>query len=236
MATNTEPLYYPEELPGMDSIGRSDRQETTGGSVHHTAGTAPTTDDFEAEKDHLLRIHQYHVSKDFGGLGYHALVFPVSGRWWLPSHNLNTQRAGVAWLNHTLVHVCIAGDFTSIPPSTAALQGCRAAIQYIEGIYGKLPWRGHRIWAKPSDPTACPGDTYLQWIDLATEDIMPTEDFEALERRVLAIEQAFTHVELKLSDLVESFLDQQRGTSDFMVHLRDAVTRFQEGKYREVDE
>jgi len=135
-----------------------------------------------AEKD-LIVIHHtvtpgdlnvavlYAAHKQFGGIGYNALVYPsgkivMTGQW-------NTARAGAAQLpslNWRGYHIALVGDFSFVEPSIDALHAANRLIQNLEYARGaRLPVAPHRLFNVPGDwPTAkwntsCPGDTWLQW-------------------------------------------------------------------------
>lgn len=135
-----------------------------------------------AEKD-LIVIHHTATPRDlniavlaaaheqYGGIGYHALVYwtgklVMVGQW-------NTSRAGAAQtprLNWRGYHIALVGDFTWEEPTSAALDAARsllAELQYARGA--RIPIVPHCMFnVADSDQgakwnTACPGATWLRW-------------------------------------------------------------------------
>jgi hypothetical protein len=149
-------------LTEVNPVGYPPRQITEAIAVHHSAvnlGGVPM--DAEAERQYLIGIHNYHVAKGFGGIGYHVAVFP-SGRAYRFGDE-NHQRAGVWTQNWRLAHVVLIGDFTYARPAEAQLAGGRRVIAFLRYGYGPIPYDSHRGLARTDDPTACPGDTWLEW-------------------------------------------------------------------------
>lgn len=149
-------------LTDANPVGYPPREFTEAIAFHHSAVKLDGVPmDVDAEEQYLIGIHNYHVAKGFGGIGYHVAIFP-SGRGYRFGDE-DHQRAGVKALNWKLVHVCLIGDFTHEPPTEAQLAGGRDAIDFLRDSYGQIPYDGHKSLARPDDPTACPGDTWPEW-------------------------------------------------------------------------
>jgi hypothetical protein len=168
------PLYGVPPLPQEDTINYpanwidmtddfdeaewmtfSKRRETRAILIHHTV---TPTDDPEAL---WHSIAAYHMSI-YGGIGYHIGIDPdgtvrVLG-------GLDTQRAHIEMLNHLYIGVALLGDFTTEGPPPAQLAAARAVVDWLRNNkYGDIPHMGHR---DVPYATACPGNTYQDWIAL----------------------------------------------------------------------
>lgn len=162
------PLVWPRltmDLKRVDAI-----------AIHHTVTffLKPSATVAE-EMAHIGMIHVYHKSKGWGGFAYHLISFP-SGRVYLVVP-LTQWGAHVRAENDHLEAIVVAGDFTSVVPTKAQQQGVAEGIRVIYGALGRqVSIRPHRSWGG----TACPGDTWQQWVPgltaLVEEDDMPTID------------------------------------------------------------
>lgn len=167
-----------------DSFPRRTVAQITGIALHHDAAFFDgadknfngTTEDEEYAR--IYAVHRMHTQTNgWGGIAYHLYVFP-SGRMWHVG-DLLTIRAHVHSRNLPLVGIVAAGNFTSVPPPLGTLLAYSNAIDAVNRQLKKpLPYKGHRDWAIPSQPTACPGDTYQQWIHV------PALVIEAIARSV----------------------------------------------------
>ena len=128
--------------------------------IHHTA---------TAGRLNVAQLYAAH--KQYGGIGYHAIVQPdgraiMVGRW-------NTSRAGAAqtpWLNWRSYHVALVGNFTTSAPPAVQLDTTRqllAELQYARGA--RLPIVPHCLFnveegtERAKFNTGCPGDTWVTW-------------------------------------------------------------------------
>ena len=144
-----------------------------GGAWHHSVTKTPDVAWTRKQEVAVLdRIHSYHLEPHWynwrgelvslGGFAYQLAVFP-SRRAYLVTP-LRMRGAHVANNNGHLVAVLLAGTFTDYAPLPAHLETAVQARLYAEGELGKpLIWKGHREWAEPDHPTACPGRTYAEW-------------------------------------------------------------------------
>ncbi len=144
-----------------------------GGAWHHSVTKTPAAAWTRKQEIAVLdRIHQYHLEAHWynwrgelvslGGFAYQLAVFP-SRRAYLVTP-LRMRGAHVASHNGHLIAVLLVGTYTDTPPEPAHLETAVQARLYAEGEIGKpLIWKGHREWAEPDHPTACPGRTYAEW-------------------------------------------------------------------------
>ena len=124
-----------------------------GFAVHHTVGVNYVQNEAD-ERSTIRAIDQQHVAQDFGGFGYHYIVFP-SGRAYKCGEG---QRAHVAKRNHELRGIAMSGNFVSQQPTEAAYNGLREILlKERETYYKGYEIRGHREWALPGEGTECPG-------------------------------------------------------------------------------
>lgn len=121
-------------------------------AVHHTAGSNAVQSEAD-ERATIQAIDRQHVGQDFGGFGYHGIVFQ-SGRAYRCGDG---QRAHVAKRNHELRGWALHGTFTNVQPGEAQLNGLREVLLDERARFGNLPIKGHREWALPGDGTKCPG-------------------------------------------------------------------------------
>lgn len=169
-----------------------DPARVTGIAIHHSVTFFPAVTSRADEVHHLRMIDQYHASKGWGGFGYHLATFP-SGRAYLCG-SLTGARAHVASLNDRYVGLVLIGDFTSVGPGDTQIAAASEAVAYIRGHYPRRPIGGHRDFALPAYPTACPGDTYQQWLARLNTPVQQEEDMdEATVRAIFADEHARAH-------------------------------------------
>lgn len=142
-------------------------------AVHHSVTHMPADATEEAERGHIRLIDAYHVSQGFGGFGYHMAVFP-SGRVYQTCRTLLAARAHVASRNAELLGICAIGDFSVATLSDPQLIGLMTGIFSMETQLGdalkqapNIAIRGHKDWATPQSPTACPGtlDSVDSWFN-----------------------------------------------------------------------
>lgn len=130
-----------------------DPANVIGFAVHHTVGVNYIQSEAD-ERATIRTIDQQHVAQDFGGFGYHYIVFP-SGRAYKCGEG---QRAHVKGRNHQLRGIAMSGTFTSQQPTEAAYNGLREILlKERETFYKGYEIRGHREWALPGEGTECPG-------------------------------------------------------------------------------
>ncbi len=175
-----------------------------GVAVHHTVtlflSPAATESD---ELNQVSAIDDYHVAMGYGGFGYHCIAFPSGRAYWCG--HLDGARAHVLHRNHELRGVALAGTFTDSLPGPVQLGAAARAVAFCRADAPGIPVRGHREWAPPDGPTACPGDLYQQWVPgLAEEDDMTPEEVRgtvnAMLRDAIAAGNGLDHDSLIRAD------------------------------------
>lgn len=131
-------------------------------AIHHCVGHVDPAWAQAAEEQHLYVIDAQHIGQGFGGFGYHLAAFP-SGRVYYCG-DLGFARAHVASRNFELIGVALMGAFTAVPPPDAQLRAAAEAVAFVRQAYPGVLVAGHRQWALPQFPTACPGDTFADWV------------------------------------------------------------------------
>ena len=129
-----------------------DPAQVIGIAVHHTVGNNVVLNEID-ERATIRAIDAQHVDADYGGFGYHGIVFP-SGRAY---HCGEGQRAHVAKRNHQLRGWAYSGTFTNSFPTPEAEAAMREVLLAEQARFGDIPIKGHREWALPGEGTACPG-------------------------------------------------------------------------------
>jgi len=139
-----------------------------GVAQHHDAAImSPGDENYDGSTlDEDLRrldlIYRVGIGNGWGGFPYHFVASP-NGRVFYTT-DLSFFGAHVARRNHQLVGVALMGLFTDAQPVRESLCAAGLAIATIWHLAGRLlDVRGHREWALPTDPTACPGDTWWSW-------------------------------------------------------------------------
>ncbi len=152
--------------------GNAAQGAVIGIAIHHTVGNNAVQSEAE-ERATIRAIDQQHVAQDFGGFGYHGIVFP-SGRAYFCGSG---QRAHVKGRNHELRGWVFSGTFTNEQPTVAAFEGMKEALLAERRQFGPVPIMGHREWALPGEGTACPGIIVPRdWEAFLQEDSMTTDD------------------------------------------------------------
>jgi hypothetical protein len=129
-----------------------DPARVIGWAVHHTVGNNAVQDE-AGERGTIKAIDLQHVGQNFGGFGYHYIVFP-SGRAYICGEG---QRAHVAQRNHELRGIALSGTFTNAMPGEAQMAGLREVLARERLRFGERPIKGHKEWALAGEGTACPG-------------------------------------------------------------------------------
>ncbi|HBC93952.1 MAG TPA: hypothetical protein DCZ10_13925 [Pelotomaculum sp.] len=123
--------------------------------VHHSASDIGTT---------IRDIHQWHLNRDYAGVGYHYVIYPDGSIWrgrpeWArgahayqdPQHDANVDGMGI----------CLIGNFQTSKPTTAQMESLVWLIQDIHIRFPGIAVIGH----KHVMPTACPGALF-PWKEL----------------------------------------------------------------------
>jgi len=119
----------------------------TRATIHHTA----TPSDYPAAR--VRAIDAYHRSLGWDGIGYHVLVGADGSLWF--GRPLDRDGAHVRGQNAGNLGLAFIGDYTSGPPSAAALAAARAFLALAMAAYGFGPERVY--FHKELARTACPG-------------------------------------------------------------------------------
>ena len=164
--------FSSQVLPGY---GTRSLDGLIGIAVHHTVSPNKAWTLAE-EEAHIRAIDADHSSsqKPWGGIGYSALIFPSGNIYTMGP--LTQKRAGVTHRNAELASFAFVGNFTSERPTLEALDaGYELIDEWWQVLGQEMPVKGHRDWATADAPTACPGDTWREWIlaIVAEEEPMP---------------------------------------------------------------
>lgn len=167
------PAYGARELSAIDAK-----------IVHHSVSPAGL-DPLAA----IQSVYLSHRRQNWPGIGYHLLV-GQDGRIFLAG-GAETIRAGVWGRDETSYHICLLGDFTTATPDLRQLVALRRLLAEIDYALGNtIPTFGHRDYALPGQGTACPGNTHLFWMPLAT-DPSAGEAIADLEQGVTGADPVF---------------------------------------------
>lgn len=153
-----------------------DPRAVVGVSQHHDAvlyaGQEPGEhDSFGRELARLDAIYGHALRERYGCFPYHTVGFP-SGRLFYTS-DLGRWCAGVASRNHQLTAHCSAGlHMVAPPPIGTQLTAAMATIAHWGHLRRMVAVDGHRDFALPQYPTACPGDAHGLWVPRLPEAIV----------------------------------------------------------------
>lgn len=175
--------------------------------IHHSATPGGETTVLR-EKATISAIYNYHTGKHlWPGIGYHAMVFH-SGRVYITG-GAEDIRYHAADQNGDSYGICLIGDFTSRVPSAAQMASTKQLVQDVANGLGPMRLAKHRDFGG----TACPGDTWAQWIG---QLITPIEDDDKV------IISHSLNVVWGVSDLLEAL------KSSYGEELKDAVRAIKE--------
>ena len=166
------------------------KEQITGVALHPDAAAydGTTIDD---ERQRMQTIYDFHTGPtwDWPGIGYNLDCFP-SGRIYLVGDML-TVRAHVAHRNTPLAGIVGAGDFTEHPPSVGHILTYGSALVWTWAYTGRiLPAEGHRFWAVEGWATACPGDTWQNWVPVVKNAAVAIANHHANQDAALKIRAA----------------------------------------------
>ncbi len=152
-------------------------------AIHHSVTPTPSATATEADELAILdAIHRYHVSRGFGGIGYHLCVFP-SGRVYLVSR-LSQWGANVGRNNNHIRGICFIGTFVDILPSSQHLIAGAEAVFYID-VYEKARdlCSPHSKWTS----TACPSRVAEKVLLLNGRSLYPPDVSDPIWNMIRAI-------------------------------------------------
>jgi hypothetical protein len=108
--------------------------------------------------DHIAR---YHVeNKDWPGIGYHYYVTPDGTIY--QTQPLEVASWHVSHHNDTSLGICVAGNFTYVPPPQAQVEVTARLMAWLvqELAIREQNILGHKEF--PDNDTSCPGETWLK--------------------------------------------------------------------------
>lgn len=147
------------ELPKSSSSSYSTRptSDITTLVIHHTTG-----DPFQP----ITNIASYHVNgKGWPGIGYHVVI-DGAGKIYLTNYP-STISYHANYANPYAMGISLQGNFMTNPPPVAQLESCRAVVEYYKSLFPTIQnVIKHRD--APGSSTACPGDTWASWWEVAT--------------------------------------------------------------------
>jgi hypothetical protein len=145
-----------------------DPRDVRGTAVHHDGILMPPGDrnyngsTLDEDLQRLRAVYDHAIDQGWGRFPYHLMASP-NGRTFL-TLDLNSRGAHVEGRNHELHGASLMGDFTTRQPGNPQVCAAAAAVVLCERhIAGTQAVKGHREWAIPTSPTACPGATWWQW-------------------------------------------------------------------------
>jgi LysM repeat protein len=130
--------------------------------VHHS----------DTEKGNAKFIDGIHRKRGFSnGLGYHFIIdngtmgrddgeVEVGHRW---KSQMDGAHCDAGNMNHQGIGICLIGDFTNRPPSSAQMEALVGLVEQLSSYYGIPNNRIIRHKDVPGKRTACPGSRFPWW-------------------------------------------------------------------------
>lgn len=152
--------------------------------IHHDAIAMPPGDQnyngstLDEDLERLAAVYHYHKdTKGWGGIAYQMMASP-NNRAFLTG-NLDQMGATVAKRNHQVLGIALMGNFQFNEPGNIELCAASRCVVYMWQQMGRFVMvSGHKELALPSDPTACPGNTWpVDWRDRLVRSIKWTGDY-----------------------------------------------------------
>jgi len=104
----------------------------------------------------------------WAGIGYHYVIDDDGVIY--RTEPVEVASAHIWGLTESSLGVCLCGDFTDHPPNAAQLTACHDLLAWFKQTIGKnWQYGGHKDFALPESPTACPGDRWCDW----KEEVLP---------------------------------------------------------------
>lgn len=143
------------------------RTATTHLINHHAADHYKQTNGL----DDVRAIARWHTGKPPNGngwpaIGYQLVLAEITEGGEIVCYqvsDLDTQRAHVWGLNHTMLGVCSAEDFTKVIPAPKWIEAQARTFAALLGIYPHAKIAGHKDVALAGHGTRCPGDRWAEW-------------------------------------------------------------------------
>lgn len=176
--------------------------EVVGIAVHHSV----TDDDIRADNDAaaIEAIERYHTEMmGWPGVGYQFMIGDDGTIFYVG--DVGQARAHVWGRNDELVGFVLLGTYMHwakvIEPPQAQIEGVARLTLALRRHYGReLPWKGHKDWAKPESPTACPGDTWPTWRGQIARAMLAIKE-EEMDKTELQLRRGAAILQKKLADL-----------------------------------
>lgn len=118
----------------------------------------------------ISSIASYHVSRGWPGIGYH---YVISGSGDIYQTNYNeTMSYHVGGQNHYAIGVSLQGNFQENQPPKAQIEAAASLVEHLKKVVPSIsnvePHRG-----MPKQATACPGNTWENWLWKISGDSKP---------------------------------------------------------------
>jgi len=148
---------------------------------HHTAD--------DQKEDQFQKIKSYHISKGWGGIGYHRFIErsgvlimgrPIGER---GAHAVNVggsrDKSGLPYdtINNVAIGYCLAGDFTKEKPTMAQIKTLHK-ISYEDQIKYGIPDE-NRFNHRDVSQTLCPGVDLITLIDMEHRNYLRKKKYRA---------------------------------------------------------
>ncbi len=157
-----------KELRQYWTAKNPNRQSTRYIVIHHAAAVYSKGKAVES-------IYNYHKGKwpAYGAAGYHIICqeeLDGSIACYLVN-NPDVMGAGVALMNDSTFHICMATNFKNAVPEQRWIDAALEAASWARSKWPTTQIVGHRDIAKPGYSTACPGDAWSRWRGVLDKDI-----------------------------------------------------------------
>lgn len=183
-----------EEFYDISSIVAPDRYTrpgTDGAAIHHSVGQTEFPDrnmngtSLDEMIEHVKAINTYHIQQGYGGFGYNAIAFRDGTV--MTVGRAAGARAHVANHNNHLTGICMAGDFSDVPPPIGIKLGVARFLAAVDREYGVTTAKAHRQWVTdPAWATSCCGNQGVLAIGdmVLARNAIIRKDQEAIETEI----------------------------------------------------
>lgn len=149
-----------KELRQYWTAKNPNRQNTLYIVIHHAAAVY-------SKGGAVQSIYNYHKNKwpTYGAAGYHVICQEeLDGSISVNLvNNPDVIGAGVAFMNSSTFHICMATNFRNTIPERRWIDAAIEAVEWARAKYPTAQVVGHRDIAKPGNATSCPGDAWSRW-------------------------------------------------------------------------